>query len=50
MEHAVDLRGTATALRGLLDAPAHGGGYFPINEETETDEDARIVAFSAGPL
>jgi predicted TIM-barrel fold metal-dependent hydrolase len=43
MEHAVDRRGTATALRAL-DA-AHGGGYFPLDEETETDEEAATAAF-----
>jgi predicted TIM-barrel fold metal-dependent hydrolase len=44
MEHAVDRRGTATALRAL-DA-AHGGGYFRLDQETETDEDAAMAAFS----
>ena len=33
-----------TALRAL-DA-AHGGGYFPLDEETETDEEAAAAAFS----
>jgi predicted TIM-barrel fold metal-dependent hydrolase len=43
-DHAFDRRGTATALRAL-DA-AHGGGYFPLDEATETDEDAAAAAFS----
>jgi len=44
MEYTVDRRGTATALRALN--AAHGGGYFPLDEETETDEDAAAAAFS----
>jgi uncharacterized protein len=43
-DHAFDRRGTATALRAL-DA-AHGGGYFTLDEATETDEDAAAAAFS----
>ena len=43
-DHAFDRRGTATALRAL-DA-AHGGGYFSLDEATETDEDAAAAAFS----
>jgi uncharacterized protein len=44
MEYTVDRRGTATALRALN--AAHGGGYFPLDEETETDEEAAAEAFS----
>jgi uncharacterized protein len=43
-DHAFDRRGTATALRAL--DTAHGGGYFPLDETTETDEDAAAAAFS----
>jgi hypothetical protein len=43
-EHAVDRRGTATALRAL--DVAHGGGFFPLDAETETDEEAAAAAFS----
>jgi uncharacterized protein len=43
-DHAFDRRGTATALRAL-DA-AHGGGFFSLDEATETDEDAAAAAFS----
>jgi predicted TIM-barrel fold metal-dependent hydrolase len=43
-EHAVDRRGTATALRAL--DTAHGGGYYPLDVETETDEEAAMAAFS----
>jgi len=44
MEYTVDRRGTATALRALN--TAQGGGYFPLDEETETDEQAAAEAFS----
>jgi uncharacterized protein len=44
MEYTVDRRGTATALRAL--DVAHGGGYFPLDEETETDEEAAAAALS----
>ena len=43
-DHAFDRRGTATALRAL-DA-AHGGGFFSLDEATETDEDAAAAAFA----
>jgi predicted TIM-barrel fold metal-dependent hydrolase len=43
-DHAFDRRGTATALRAL-DA-AHGGGYFSLDESTETDEAAAAAAFA----
>jgi hypothetical protein len=43
-ELSIDRRGTATALRAL-DA-AHGGGFFPLSEETETDEEAAAAALS----
>jgi hypothetical protein len=43
-DHAFDRRGTATALRAL--DTAHGGGFFPLDEATETDEDAAAAAFS----
>ena len=43
-DHAFDRRGTATALRAL--DTAHGGGYFTLDEATETDEDAAAAAFS----
>jgi uncharacterized protein len=43
-DHAFDRRGTATTLRAL-DA-ANGGGFFPLDEATETDEAAAATAFS----
>jgi hypothetical protein len=43
-DHVFDRRGTATALRAL--DTAHGGGYFPLDEATETDADAAAAAFS----
>jgi predicted TIM-barrel fold metal-dependent hydrolase len=45
-DHAFDRRGTATALRALN--AAHGGGFFILDEATETDEAAAAAAFSGG--
>jgi hypothetical protein len=43
-DHVFERRGTAAALRAI-DA-AHGGGYYPLDEATETDEAAAAAAFS----
>jgi predicted TIM-barrel fold metal-dependent hydrolase len=43
-DHAFDRRGTAAALRAI-DA-AHGGGFYPLDEATETDEQAAAAAFA----
>jgi hypothetical protein len=42
--HVFDRRGTATALRAI-DA-AHGGGFYPLDEATESEDAAAAAAFS----
>ena len=43
-EHLLDRRGTAAALRAI--ERANGGGFYPLDEATETDPQAAADAFS----
>ena len=45
-EHLVDRRGTAIALRAV--EAAHGGGFYPLAVETESDQAAAAEAFAGG--
>lgn len=45
-DHLFDRRGTAVALRAL-DA-AHGGGFYPLDQATESDPEAAAAAFAGG--